>query len=191
MDYWIVRRCQILQKELITHYHEYNFLNVYQKIHNFCVVELGGFYLDVIKDRQYTCQTDSLARRSTQTAMYHILKMLSRLIAPILSFTAEELWEHIPGEKADSVFLTSFSDAIGELPESKEFDDKFWSKLMEVKSAVNKELESKRSEKAIGSGLSALEKYKIYKNSFIKNYKRKQIFNIQKSKYYYEVKNLG
>ena len=99
MDYWIVRRCQILQKELITHYHEYNFLNVYQKIHNFCVVELGGFYLDVIKDRQYTCQTDSLARRSTQTAMYHILEMLSRLIAPILSFTAEELWEHIPGEK--------------------------------------------------------------------------------------------
>ena len=155
MDYWIVRRCQILQKELITHYHEYNFLNVYQKIHNFCVVELGGFYLDVIKDRQYTCQTDSLARRSTQTAMYHILEMLSRLIAPILSFTAEELWEHIPGEKADSVFLTSFSDAIGELPESKEFDDQFWSKLMEVKSAVNKELESKRSEKAIGSGLSA------------------------------------
>ena len=155
MDYWIVRRCQILQKELITHYHEYNFLNVYQKIHNFCVVELGGFYLDVIKDRQYTCQTDSLARRSTQTAMYHILEMLSRLIAPILSFTAEELWEHIPGEKADSVFLTSFSDAIGELPESKEFDDQFWSKLMEVKSAVNKELESKRSEKVIGSGLSA------------------------------------
>ena len=87
--------------------------------------------------------------------MYHILEMLSRLIAPILSFTAEELWEHIPGEKADSVFLTSFSDAIGELPESKEFDDQFWSKLMEVKSAVNKELESKRSEKVIGSGLSA------------------------------------
>ena len=103
LDYWIVRQCQLLQNELIDHYHEYNFLNIYQKIHNFCVIELGGFYLDVIKDRQYTTQTDSLARRSTQTAMYHILEMLSRLIAPILSFTADEIWQNIPGERAESV----------------------------------------------------------------------------------------
>ena len=155
LDYWIVRQCQLLQNELINHYHEYNFLNIYQKIHNFCVIELGGFYLDVIKDRQYTTQTDSLARRSTQTAMYHILEMLSRLIAPILSFTADEIWQNIPGERAESVFLTDFADAVPEFPESSNFSDESWQKLMAVKTAVNKELESKRAEKIVGSGLSA------------------------------------
>ena len=155
MDCWIVRRCRSLQSELLSHYHDYNFLGVYQKIHNFCVVELGGFYLDVIKDRQYTSKIDSLARRSTQTAMFHILEMISRLIAPIISFTADEIWENIPGDREDSVFLTNFSDAVEEFPESSELDDQYWSVLMEVKSAVNKELENKRSEKAIGSGLGA------------------------------------
>ncbi len=114
LDCWIVRKCQLLQKEVIENYHEYNFLNVYQKIHNFCVIELGGFYLDVIKDRQYTTQADSLARRSTQTAMYHVLEMFSRLIAPILSFTADEIWQSIPGERAASVFLSDFSESVAE-----------------------------------------------------------------------------
>ncbi|MDD9958364.1 MAG: isoleucine--tRNA ligase [Gammaproteobacteria bacterium] len=155
LDYWIVRQCQLLQSEIISHYQDYNFLNVYQKIHNFCVIELGGFYLDVIKDRQYTTQADSLARRSTQTAMYHILEMLSRMIAPILSFTADEVWQNIPGARANSVFLTDFADAVAEFPESTDFSDEFWQKVMEVKTAVNKELEAKRAEKVVGSGLSA------------------------------------
>ena len=155
LDYWIVRKCQLLQSEIISHYQDYNFLNVYQKIHNFCVIELGGFYLDVIKDRQYTTQADSLARRSTQTAMYHILEMLSRMIAPILSFTADEVWQNIPGARANSVFLTDFADAVAEFPESTDFSDEFWQKVMEVKTAVNKELEAKRAEKVVGSGLSA------------------------------------
>lgn len=155
LDYWIVRQCQLLQADIIEHYHEYNFLNVYQKIHNFCVIELGGFYLDVIKDRQYTTQVDSLARRSTQTAMYHILEMLSRMIAPILSFTADEIWQNIPGDRAESVFLTDFADAGAEFPEAEDFSDEFWQKVMAVKTAVNKELEAKRAEKVVGSGLSA------------------------------------
>ena len=155
LDYWIVRQCQILQKEVIDHYHEYNFLNVYQKLHNFCVIELGGFYLDVIKDRQYTTQTDSLARRSTQTAMYHILEMLSRMIAPILSFTADEIWQNIPGKRTVSVLLTDFSDSVTEFAEAQNFSDQFWRQIMVVKTAVNKELESKRAEKQVGSGLSA------------------------------------
>ena len=155
IDRWIVRQCQLLQKELIVHYQDYNFLNVYQKIHNFCVIQLGGFYLDVIKDRQYTTQVNSLARRSTQTAMYHILEMLCRLIAPILSFTADEVWENIPGNRVRSVFLTNFSDGVSGFAESEEFPDEFWEKIMEVKTAVNKELESKRAEKLVGSGLSA------------------------------------
>jgi isoleucyl-tRNA synthetase len=155
LDYWIVRKCQLLQQELIEHYHEYNFLNVYQKIHNFCVIELGGFYLDIIKDRQYTTQSESLAQRSTQTAMYHVLEMFSRLIAPILSFTADEIWQNIPGERAASVFLSDFSESIAEFSESEDFSDEFWQKVMAVKTAVNKELEAKRAEKTLGSSLSA------------------------------------
>ncbi|MEC8950589.1 MAG: class I tRNA ligase family protein, partial [Pseudomonadota bacterium] len=155
LDYWIVRQCQILQKEVIDHYHEYNFLNVYQKLHNFCVIELGGFYLDVIKDRQYTTQSNSLARRSTQTAMYHILEMLSRMIAPVLSFTADEIWQNIPGERKVSVLLTDFADSTADLQEAKSFSDQFWRQVMSVKTAVNKEMENKRTEKLIGSGLSA------------------------------------
>lgn len=155
LDYWIVRHCQLLQEEIIGHYHDYNFLNVYQKLHNFCVIELGGFYLDVIKDRQYTTRADSLARRSTQTAMFQILEMLSRMIAPILSFTADEIWQHIPGQRAESVFLSNFADSAELLAESGQFSDAFWQQLMQVKSAVNKELEAKRAAKVVGSSLSA------------------------------------
>ena len=155
LDRWIVRQCQLLQQDVIKHYHSYNFLNIYQKIHNFCVIELGGFYLDVIKDRQYTTQADSLARRSTQTAMYHIVEMFSRMIAPILSFTADEIWQFIPGERAQSVFLSDFDKGPALFAESSRFSDQFWRQLMAVKTAVNKELEAKRAEKVIGSGLSA------------------------------------
>lgn len=155
LDYWIVRQCQLLQAEVVNHYHSYNFLSVYQKIHNFCVTELGGFYLDVIKDRQYTTQVDSRARRSTQTAMLQVVEMLSRMIAPILSFTADEIWQHIPGERVDSVFLSDFEEGHLALEESGEFDDSFWRRILEVKTAVNRELEVQRAEKTVGSGLSA------------------------------------
>jgi isoleucyl-tRNA synthetase len=155
LDYWIVRQSQLLQKEVIAHYHAYEFLNVYQKIHNFCVVELGGFYLDVIKDRQYTTAKDSLARRSTQTAMLQIVETLSLLIAPILSFTADELWQYIPGQRVESVFLANFSNEADELPEMSTFSDTFWRQILSVKTAVNKQLEARRAEKVIGASLSA------------------------------------
>ena len=155
LDYWIVRQCLLLQDEVVNHYHSYNFLSVYQKIHNFCVTELGGFYLDVIKDRQYTTQVDSRARRSTQTAMLQVVEMLSRMIAPILSFTADEIWQHIPGERVDSVFLSDFEEGHSALEESEEFDDAFWRRILEVKTAVNRELEVQRAKKTVGSGLSA------------------------------------
>ena len=155
VDYWITRQCQQLQKEIIEHYDNYNFLNIYQRIHSFCVVELGGFYLDVIKDRQYTTQADSLARRSTQTALFHILEMFSRLIAPILSFTADEIWQNIPGSREESVFLSNFADGIADYPELSAFDDAFWQQLLAVKTSVNKELEAKRAAKEVGASLSA------------------------------------
>lgn len=155
LDRWILRQCQLLQQDVINHYHNYNFLNIYQKLHNFCVIELGGFYLDVIKDRQYTTRADSLARRSIQTAMYHILEMFSRMIAPILSFTADEIWQYIPGKRAESVFLSGFAESPKLFTESSKFSDAFWRQVMAVKTAVNKELEAKRAEKTVGSGLSA------------------------------------
>ena len=155
VDYWITRQCQQLQKEVIEHYDNYNFLNIYQRIHSFCVVELGGFYLDVIKDRQYTTQADSLARRSTQTALFHILEMFSRLIAPILSFTADEIWQNIPGSREESVFLSNFADGISDYPELSAFPDAFWQQLLLIKTVVNKELEAKRAAKELGASLSA------------------------------------
>ena len=105
LDRWIVDRAALLQKELNKAYNEYQFHTVNQKIQNFCSVDLGGFYLDVIKDRQYTTQKDSLARRSAQTALYHVMEAFTRWIAPILSFTADEIWQTLPGERSESVFL--------------------------------------------------------------------------------------
>jgi isoleucyl-tRNA synthetase len=155
LDYWITRQAQLLREEVKTDYENYQFLNVYQKVHNFCVIELGGFYLDIIKDRQYTAKTDGLARRSTQTAMYHITEILVRLIAPILSFTADEIWTFVPGKRAQSVFLTLFDEGLPLLAPQTEFSDEFWTQLMAVKTAVNKELEKQRMDKKIGAALSA------------------------------------
>ncbi|ALO45720.1 isoleucine--tRNA ligase [Pseudohongiella spirulinae] len=155
LDYWITRQAQQLREQLKADYDNYQFLNVYQKVHNFCVIELGSFYLDIIKDRQYTAKADGLARRSTQTAMYHITEILVRLIAPILSFTADEIWQFVPGERNASVFLSSFDDGLELLPAAEDFSDDFWRELIDVKTAVNKELEKQRAEKKIGAALSA------------------------------------
>jgi isoleucyl-tRNA synthetase len=155
LDYWITRQAQLLRTSVQEDYRNYHFLGAYQKVHNFCVNELGSFYLDVIKDRQYTTPASSLARRSTQSAMYHIVEILTRLIAPILSFTADELWEHIPGKRHDAVFLALFDDGLERLPEAGELDDAFWEQIMSVRTAVNRELENRRSAREIGSGLGA------------------------------------
>lgn len=155
LDYWITRQAQLLREQVKKDYENYQFLNVYQKVHNFCVIELGGFYLDIIKDRQYTAKTDGLAHRSTQTAMYHITEILVRLIAPVLSFTADEIWGFVPGQRQDSVFLSLFDDGLPLLPSGTDFSDEFWRQLMDVKTAVNKELEKQRAEKKVGAALAA------------------------------------
>ena len=100
LDRWVVDRAAQLQREIVEAYNAYQFHLIYQKLHNFCVTDLGGFYLDVIKDRQYTTRADSVARRSAQTAMYHVLEAMVRWIAPILSFTADEIWRCMPGDRA-------------------------------------------------------------------------------------------
>ncbi len=155
LDRWAVDRALLLQRELEEAYDEYRFWNVYSKVHNFCVQELGGFYLDIIKDRQYTTAADSVPRRSCQTALFHIAEALVRWIAPILAFTAEEIWQFLPGERNESVMLNTWYQGLSELPEGTELDREFWEQVMAVKASVNKELENLRSNKAIGGNLQA------------------------------------
>lgn len=155
IDAWIIDVVARLQDEIIQYYESYQFHNIYQKIHNLCVVELGSFYLDVIKDRQYTMKTDSLARRSAQTAMFYIAHALTRWLAPILSFTAEELWQYLPGVKEKSVFLSEWMTAIPRLSAASSMGDAYWQKIMQVRTQVNKALETQRALGKIGAPLDA------------------------------------
>lgn len=155
LDRWAIDAAARLQQDIIAAYESYQFHIVYQKLHNFCVLELGGFYLDVIKDRQYTTQEDSLARRSAQTALYHIVRAMVRWIAPITSFTADELWTFIPGETQESVFLSQWYDGLAVLDDDAELGYNYWQTIMSVKTAVNKVLEIKRADGVIGGGLDA------------------------------------
>ncbi|XSG85653.1 MAG: isoleucine--tRNA ligase [Methylohalobius sp. ZOD2] len=155
LDRWAVDRAWLLQQEVIRAYENYQFHQVYQKVHHFCAVDMGGFYLDIIKDRQYTCQEDSLARRSTQTAMYRIAEALVRWLAPILSFTAEEIWECLPGKREDSVFLATWYEGLEPLPEDFPLNRKFWDELIAVREEVSKELEKLRERGGIGASLEA------------------------------------
>ncbi len=100
LDRWALSRARAVQEEVIEAYRNYEFHLIYQKVHNFCSVDMGGIYLDVIKDRCYTMPVESGPRRSAQTAMYHIAEAMVRWLAPILSFTAEEMWKFMPGKRA-------------------------------------------------------------------------------------------
>jgi len=155
LDRWIVDRARRLQEEILEAYDHYVFHLIYQKIHNFCSVDLGSLYLDIIKDRQYTTGRDSVARRSAQTAMYHILEALTRWLAPILSFTAEEIWRRLPGERGPSVFLTTWYDGWFAVGDAEPLNAAYWERLLAVREAVGKELEKLRVAGGIGSGLDA------------------------------------
>ena len=155
LDRWAVDAAAQLQGELTEAYEQFRFWNVYSRVHNFCVQELGGFYLDIIKDRQYTTDADSVARRSCQSALFHIAEALVRWIAPILAFTAEEIWQYLPGERNESVFLNTWYEGLFELDASEELGREFWAEVMAVKTAVNKELENQRNAKTIGGNLQA------------------------------------
>jgi isoleucyl-tRNA synthetase len=155
LDAWIVDCAAKLQDEIIEAYDTYQFHNIYQKVQNFCIVELGSFYLDVIKDRQYTIKTNNPARRSAQTAMYHIVHALTRWLAPILSYTAEEIWEHLPGKKEPSVFMSEWVADLPRLPANHAMGNDFWQTMMQVRNNVNKALEGLRTQGQIGAPLEA------------------------------------
>lgn len=155
LDRWAVHRAAKLQKEIVACYDKYQFHLIYQKLHNFCIVDLGGFYLDVIKDRQYTCKENSVARRSAQTALYHIAEALVRWVAPIMSFTADELWQFLPGQRSASVHLETWYAGLFELPAGEKLNSDFWQTVQDVKTAVNKQLEDARAQGVVGGSLEA------------------------------------
>jgi len=155
LDTWAVNRCATLQQEILSAYDNYEFHYIYQKLHNFCNVDMGSIYLDIIKDRQYTCKKDSLPRRSAQTAIYHIVEALVRWIAPILSFTAEEIWPLIPGERVESVFLTQNYVFPVLSQKSMLLSEREWDLVFSLRQEVSKQLEALRVEGSIGSSLDA------------------------------------
>ncbi len=150
VDRWAVARTAELQREILAAYGGYEFHRVYQQLHNFCVVDLGAFYLDVIKDRLYTTPRGSLPRRSAQTALWHVAEALVRWLAPILSFTAEEIWRFLPGNRPESVLLSTWHD-LPEVPAA----GVDWASLLAVRELAARALEAQRDAGAIGSGLDA------------------------------------
>ncbi|WP_211923630.1 isoleucine--tRNA ligase [Coxiella endosymbiont of Amblyomma nuttalli] len=154
LDRWAIVTTRQLQEKIIVAYEHYRFPIIYQMIHNFCTVEMGSFYLDIIKDRLYTSKTNGLPRRSAQTALYYITEAFVRWLAPILSFTADEIWQSMPGNREVSVFLTHWFSDLPTVMLSEE-EARQWKLLFQVRNEVNKALEMARDEKRIRSALVA------------------------------------
>ncbi|HEJ6936348.1 isoleucine--tRNA ligase [Serratia marcescens] len=155
LDRWAVGRALAAQQDIERAYANYDFHEVVQRLMQFCSVEMGSFYLDIIKDRQYTAKSDSVARRSCQTALYHIVEALVRWMAPIMSFTADEIWGFMPGKRAQYVFTEEWYDGLFGLAEGEPMNDAFWAELLKVRGEVNKVLEQARADKRLGGSLEA------------------------------------
>lgn len=154
LDQWAVRQAIQLQQQVKEAYDSYQFHTIYQRLHQFCVVEMGGFYLDILKDRLYTLRVESHARRSAQTAMQHILEVLVRVLSPILSFTAEEIWGHMAGEREPSVLFSTYYSELDDVAANPESDAK-WQTIIAVRNEVAKQIETLRVDGQIGSALDA------------------------------------
>ncbi|MFO7982174.1 MAG: isoleucine--tRNA ligase [Desulfuromonadales bacterium] len=153
IDRWALSKLEGLVNRVEKSYEDYEFHVLYHAVHNFCTVEMSSFYLDVLKDRLYTAPEKSLARRSAQTAMAMILDALTRLLAPVLSFTAEEIWDHLPGDREPSVHMARFPRFESSLLDM-ELEERY-GKLLDVREDVSKALEEARNEKLIGHSLDA------------------------------------
>lgn len=154
LDAWAVGLTLDTQNEIIAAYNNFDFHLVVQKIMQFCSIDMGSFYLDIIKDRQYTAKADSNARRSCQSALYLIAEAIVRWFAPILSFTAQETWKLLPGKHDEYVFTQEWYNGLFKL-DTPATSDELWQKVKEIRDEVNKKLENARNEKIIGSSLQA------------------------------------
>ncbi|MCE2573612.1 isoleucine--tRNA ligase [Motilimonas eburnea] len=155
LDRWAVAKAKELQDAVVEAYDNYQLLTVTQKLMHFCSIELGSFYLDIIKDRQYTAKSDGVARRSCQTAMYLICESLVRLMAPVMSFTADEIWKRMPGERDEFVFTGVWFDGLFGLEQDEALNNAYWDDVIRIRGEVNKALEQARRDGKIGGGLEA------------------------------------
>ncbi|MBP7371097.1 MAG: class I tRNA ligase family protein, partial [Arenimonas sp.] len=158
LDQWAMAKARQLHERITDAYNQYDFARVVSSLQNFCSNEMGALYLDVTKDRLYTMQVDSHGRRSAQTAMYAIVHVLVRALTPITSFTAEEIWQQIPGEKTTSVLFSSNAELDVLLPEQGVYlqaDNAMMQTLLAMREAVSKVLEPMRANGQIGAALQA------------------------------------
>ena len=162
IDAWAVGRAREMQADIEAAYENYQFHVVYQKVHHFCAIDLGGFYLDIVKDRQYTMPANSQGRRSAQTAMRLIADAMVRWIAPVLSFTADEIWQHLHGDGTSeddagvgAVFLETWSEGLFALDAAAAISRPEWDALVAVRGAVDGALEPLRTVGTIGGSLEA------------------------------------
>jgi isoleucyl-tRNA synthetase len=155
IDRWALHRLQKLISRVKEAYERFEFHIVYHSVQNFCAVEMSSTYFDILKDRLYTFLNHSRGRRSGQTALYEILSALTQLMAPILSFTAEEVWQYLSGRegKAESVHLTVFPEIKNEYLD--EGLNERWERIWEIRAVVMKAMEEARKEKKIGLSLDA------------------------------------
>jgi len=153
IDRWALHQLELLKERALSAYKEYAFHVIYQDVNSFCTVEMSAFYLDILKDRMYTSKADSVSRRSAQTVLYTILDTLLRILAPVLSFTADEAWQYMPGNKEDSVHLAAFPLLTPEVKNDALVER--WTRIMKVRADISKALELARVAKTIGHSLDA------------------------------------
>ena len=155
LDRWIVHRAWEVQEKITAAYARYDLAEIIQALLNFCSVDLGSLYLDVTKDRLYTMPEDSRGRRSAQSAMYRITEAFVRWIAPVLAFTADEMWAHLPGEREDNVLFATWYDGLAPMPEGSAMSARGFDELLRLREQVSKVLEPMRASGAIGAALEA------------------------------------
>ncbi|QJC35555.1 isoleucine--tRNA ligase [Enterobacteriaceae endosymbiont of Donacia sparganii] len=209
LDKWIIHKTKIIQEKIIKYYNKYNIKNVVQEIMQFCSIDLGSIYFNIIKDRQYTFKKCSVERLSCQTSLYMILESLVRWITPILSFTAHEIWNFIPGLRSKSVFTEEWYSKLFYLSSNETMNNEYWDIIFNFKNEINKIIEYARNKKIIGNSLEAniivyvskniykkliilgselrflllISNIIIYKDKIISTNKLIQNFKIVKSKY--------
>ncbi len=162
LDQWALSQAAKTQNKLLSAYDSYQFHYVYQEILRFCSVDMSSLFLDITKDRQYTTASNSTARRSAQTASFHILQAMVRWLAPVISFTAEEIWQYLPAESSKNkyVLFSKWYKELRELDDDAVIDNEDWQHIFAVREAVSKQLEKLRIADEIGSSLDS--QVKVY-----------------------------
>lgn len=153
LDRWAVDASYQMQEKIVADYDHYQFHKILKQLMHFCSIQMGAFYFEIIKDRQYTLARDARARRSSQTAIYHLLQAFVRWIAPILSFTADEIWGYMPGGQGKYVFVDQWYTGLFPMDAETDLDADFWQFMLQMRNDVNKAIENGRNQKLFAQSL--------------------------------------